>query len=84
MLYATAVSGAFLFVRSWTLFFPDSYPDVAGTIDKVEDGDLDETGYTFWIYLAVFIVLTIVNICFQKYRLKTAKDMSNDDEFFRA
>ena len=52
VLYSTAMVGSYLFMRSWTLFFPGHYPSemdlVNGNYRKLDDD--------FWMFFGVFVI----------------------------
>lgn len=74
----TSMVGSYLFMRSWTLFFPGHYPSEAEIVD---DYDQLEADALFWVFIGVFISCFVGSLIFQcKY------DKSNDelDEAFKS
>jgi hypothetical protein len=71
VLLSTSLVGAYLFMRSWTLFFPGNYPSEAELMS--EDFELDTTAI-FWVFIGVFILSFITSVIFQKKR-----DISHED-----
>ena len=63
VLFATAFIGSYLFMRSWTLFFPGHYPSEAEIMSNPEDIEADAI---FWVFIGVFAVSFIGSIMFQR------------------
>ena len=61
----TAFVGSYLFMRSWTMFFPGNYPSEAEIIGG--DFEIESVGI-FWIYIAVLAVSFIGSAFFQVKR----------------
>ena len=61
---STSLVGSYLFMRSWTLFFPGSYPSEEALIaSKGKDAlKMDEL---FWVYVGVFAVTFLVSCTYQ-------------------
>lgn len=75
VLLSTAMIGSYLFMRSWTLFFPDSgYPSEQDIMASVKNETTLELDPIFWLYIAVFAVCFLASAVFQ------AKDGSEHDE----
>lgn len=74
---ATSFVGSYLFMRSWTLFFPGNYPSESELIEtKGEDLDI---GPIFWVFIGVFVVTFVASLTFQcKY---STPHQELDDEF---
>jgi len=74
---ATSFVGSYLFMRSWTLFFPGNYPSESELIEtKGEDLDI---GPIFWVFIGVFVVTFVTSLTFQcKY---STPHHELDDEF---
>ena len=60
----TALVGSYLFMRSWTLFFPGSYPSEEALIASKGQEALEMDGL-FWMYVGIFIVTFMVSLTFQ-------------------
>ena len=54
VMVSTSGIGSYLFMRSWTLFFPGHYPSEAELMDGSNDFEYDGI---FWVFVALFIVL---------------------------
>ena len=78
VLVSTSLVGSYMFMRSWTLFFPGHYPSEQEIMDEGSSLEFDTT---FWIFIGVFIVSFIGSIIFQKHRDVTHEDLDNDDNF---
>lgn len=70
---STSLTGAYLFMRSWTLFFPGNYPSEA---ELVDGKDLD-LGGIFWVFIAVWIVGFVLCWVFQCKHNKSHDDLDN-------
>jgi len=70
VLWATSFVGAYLFTRSWTLFFPGHWPSEA----EIMAGDI-ETDSIFWVFLGVLIFCFIASVCVQKKRNCVHEDL---------
>ena len=64
VLVCTSMIGSYLFMRSWTLFFPGSYPSEESLIES-KGADALEMDALFWMYVGIFIVSFIVSLTFQ-------------------
>ena len=60
----TALVGSYLFMRSWTLFFPGSYPSEEALIASKGQEALEMDGL-FWMYVGIFVVTFMVSLTFQ-------------------
>ena len=60
---STAFVGSYLFMRSWTLFFPGNYPSEA---ELVKSGDEPlEISSIFWVFIGIFIVTFALSLTYQ-------------------
>jgi hypothetical protein len=65
VLMITAFVGSYLFMRSWTMFFPGDYPSEI----EIVGGDFEiESVGIFWTYIAVLVVSFIGAVIFQVKR----------------
>ena len=82
VLTSTSLVGSYLFMRSWTLFFPGSYPSETELVNDYEDLELDST---FWIYIAVFFVAFAGSMTFQCKHAKVHEELEeledDDDDY---
>lgn len=62
VLISTALTGSYLFMRSWTLFFPGHYPSEAELANNYSDLELDSI---FWVFIGVWTVTFIGSAIFQ-------------------
>ena len=60
----TSLVGSYLFMRSWTLFFPGSYPSEEALIASKGQEALEMDGL-FWMYVGIFFVTFMVSLTFQ-------------------
>jgi len=65
VLLGTSLVGSYLFMRSWTLFFPGNYPSEAEILSG--DFELENVGI-FWTFIGVFTVSFIGSVIFQVKR----------------
>ncbi len=65
VLLGTSLVGSYLFMRSWTLFFPGNYPSEAEIISG--EFELSSAGI-FWTFIGVFAISFIVSVIFQVKR----------------
>ena len=72
---STALVGSYLFMRSWTLFFPGNYPSETELIKNPEGAALD-IGGIFWLYVAIFAVTFIASLI---YQCKQGEDGMNEE-----
>ena len=54
VMVSTSGIGSYLFMRSWTLFFPGHYPSEAELMDGTSDFEYDGI---FWVFIALFVIL---------------------------
>ena len=59
----TSLVGSYLFMRSWTLFFPGSYPSEEALIASKGQEALEMDGL-FWMYVGIFVVTFMVSLTF--------------------
>ena len=59
----TSLVGSYLFMRSWTLFFPGSYPSEEALIASKGQEALEMDGL-FWMYVGIFLVTFMVSLTF--------------------
>ena len=62
VLLSTSMIGSYLFMRSWTMFFPGHWPSEA----QLMQPDELETDAAFWIFFSIFVVGFIGAYFFQK------------------
>jgi len=74
---STSLVGSYLFMRSWTLFFPGNYPSEAELIDS-KGGDLEIDAF-FWVFISIFVVSFIGSLAFQCKYATPHKEL--DDEY---
>jgi len=53
VMVSTSGIGSYLFMRSWTLFFPGHYPSETELMDGNSDFDYDGI---FWVFIGLFVV----------------------------
>ena len=58
----TSLIGSYMFMRSWTLFFPGHWPSEAQLMDPTNL----EIGASFWIFFGIFVASFIFSLFFQK------------------
>ena len=63
VMVSTSGIGSYLFMRSWTLFFPGHYPSEAELMDGSNDFEYDGI---FWVFVALFIVLWPLTFLYQR------------------
>ena len=68
VLLATSLVGSYLFMRSWTLFFPGHWPSEAELMD--EDNVLDVDAF-FWLFVGIFASTFAFSALFQCMRGKS-------------
>ena len=73
---STALVGSYLFMRSWTLFFPGSYPSEEALIQSKGHEAL-EMDALFWMYVGIFIVSFTISLT---YQCKTEDDDEKEQE----
>ena len=78
VLLSTSLVGSYMFMRSWTLFFPGHYPSEQQLVDEYATIEYD---MAFWIFIGIFIVSFIGTFVFQKKRGVIHEDLDNDDNF---
>ena len=76
---STALVGSYLFMRSWTLFFPGHYPSEAQLMENPESLEFDAI---FWVFVSIFIVTFIGTTVFQCKRDESHEDL--DDYYSKA
>jgi len=74
VLLSTSLIGAYLFMRSWTMFFPGHYPSESELIDDTLANEL-EVDSIFWIFVCVFFTSFMGFACFQKARGEEHEDL---------
>ena len=76
VLISTSLVGSYLFMRSWTLFFPGNYPSEA----ELVTGEFElENDLIFWVFIGVFALSFIISIFFQKKSDKSHEDLDEYD-----
>jgi hypothetical protein len=63
VMLSTAMIGSYLFMRSWTLFFPGHYPSEAELMELDEDFEL-KADAVFWVFICVFWTCFMGFACF--------------------
>ena len=63
VMIATSLVGSYLFMRAWTLFFPDHYPSEAELVET--KGEELEVDAIFWVFIGVFALSFSVSLTFQ-------------------
>lgn len=81
VMVATSLVGSYLFMRSWTLFFPGNYPSESQLIASKGEDSLDMGGI-FWLYIGIFIVCFAVTLTVQCKYGKNHQEL--DDHFTKA
>lgn len=76
ILVCTAFTGSYLFMRSWTLFFPGNWPSEAEIMQ--EDFTL-ETGAVFWVFFGVFVAGFIGSMVYQSKYASKHEDLDEYD-----
>ena len=72
VIFGTAMLGSYCFVRGFSLFIPDSLPNESAILDKIVNLELE---FTFYIYLAVFLIMFGGGVVFQnKTRMIESKN----------
>ena len=62
VMLSTSGVGSYLFMRSWTLFFPGHYPSES---DMMDGGDSMDYDGIFWLFIGVFAVSWVGSYIFQ-------------------
>jgi len=62
VMVATSGIGSYLFMRSWTLFYPGHYPSEADLWDENNTYEYDNI---FWVFVAVFVVCWPLSMLYQ-------------------
>ena len=78
VMVATSLAGSYLFMRSWTLFFPGNYPSESELVASKEE-DVLEMSAMFWAYIGIFFVSFACSLTFQ---CKCAKPNQELDDHF--
>lgn len=80
VMICTSFAGSYLFMRSWTLFFPGNWPSEAEMMSAKDDGvdSLEMTGL-FWLYFGIFIVSFACTLTYQCKKGVPNKEL--DDHF---
>lgn len=78
VLTSTSMVGSYLFMRSWTLFFPGNYPNETELANDTTELELSGT---FWIFIAVFLVGFAGSVAFQCRWAQTHEELDDDDDF---
>jgi hypothetical protein len=82
VMISTALVGSYLFMRSWTLFFPGNYPSEAELISSKGEDALDMSG-VFWVFIGVFAVAFAGSLTFQCKFAKPHQELVDDDDDFQ-
>ena len=62
VMLSTSGVGSYLFMRSWTLFFPGHYPSESDMMDGGDSADYDGI---FWLFIGIFAVSWVGSYIFQ-------------------
>ena len=65
VLVSTSLVGSYLFMRSWTLFFPGSYPSEQALVSSKDEEEIDMNSGFFWLYVGIFIVSFCISLTYQ-------------------
>lgn len=71
VMLSTSMIGSYLFMRSWTLFFPGHWPSEAQLMDPA---NLEIDG-TFWVFFSIFVVGFIGSFFYQKNYQEEHEDL---------
>ena len=63
VIYATGLSGAYLFTRAWTMYFPGHWPETAAFLEGDAQGM--QTDGVFWAFIAVLVVCSVSSVILQ-------------------
>ena len=74
VLISTALTGSYLFMRSWTMFFPGNYPSES---ELANDYSSLELGAIFWVFIGVWVVTFVMSAIFQCKHNKTHEDLDD-------
>ena len=74
VLLSTSMVGSYLFMRSWTLFFPGHWPSESELMD--DDNVLDVDAF-FWLFLGIFATTFVFSAIFQCMRDKSHEDLDD-------
>ena len=79
ILVSTSFVGSYLFMRSWTLFFPGYFPSEAELLDTENPIEPDAM---FWVFIAIWAVGFLIFTVFQCKRNDSNEEL--DDHFNKA
>ena len=61
----TSIIGSYLFMRAWTQFFPNAYPNESRVVSGRRDEDNFSMTWQFWVFVLVFAACITFSIIFQ-------------------
>ena len=64
VMVSTSLVGSYLFMRSWTFFFPNQYPSLAEMVEFSSD-DFKNLDAQFWVFIGVFVFSFVGSLIFQ-------------------
>lgn len=64
VIIATSMVGSYLFMRSWTLFFPGHYPSESELVSSKGE-DYLEMDSIFWVFIGLFAVSFAFSLVYQ-------------------
>ena len=75
VLVSTALIGSYLFMRSWTMFFPGHYPSESAIADGAVEEEELYVDPVFWAFIGVFLACLLGSTCFQYQRGHDHEDL---------
>lgn len=59
----TSIIGSYLFMRAWTCFFPEVYPNESKIVSGKREDNFEMTG-VFWVFVLLFAACIVLSIIF--------------------
>ena len=76
VMVSTSFIGSYLFMRSWTLFFPGHYPNEIELMEGTSDFDYDGI---FWVFVALFAICWPLSFYHQRRYTKHHAELEEYD-----
>ena len=80
IIVGTAFVGSYMWTRGFSLVFDPGYPSEAELVRALSEGEEVNLGWHFVVYIALFVISTIVCAVFQFHTEKKAPSDDEDDE----
>lgn len=75
----TSFTGAYMFIRGISLFWPESYPNEFNLAKDIKNGSIEHIEYWFYLYLGFMLVFTVLGTTVQCKHYKAEVEEKGED-----